>query len=379
MRTIWIVSKQPIPLMRRFFPFLALLVALPLTVGCADDAENTTPGIEVGDAEGPLVIYSGRRDVLVGPLVERFERETGLDVEVRYGTDAELIAALQEEGDASPADILWANTAGALGAAGAGLLDTVPDSLRRMPAAFVPSSGQWVPVTTRFRVLAYNPQRVDTTALPASVMALPQQAALRGRIGWTPTYSSFQDFVTAMRLQHGEDATAQWLEGMKALAPKAYESNTPMLEALAAGEIDVALTNHYYVLRMLNGGEEGEVEDEEEEEEEEEELARPDASVAMHHFAAGDVGNLALVTGAGLLNTAMHPEAAHRFLAFLLSPAAQAFAADEVHEYPVVPGAALPAYFLPFDRAVALSPSLDFERLSDLEATLDLLRRQGLL
>jgi iron(III) transport system substrate-binding protein len=346
-------------------PLLAVLFAIPFAA-CTDEPAETPDTVEVGDAEGPLVIYSGRRDVLVGPLVERFEGATGLDVEVRYGTDAELIAALQEEGQASPADLFWANTAGALGAAGnAGLLAALPDSLRRMPAAFVPSSGRWVPVTTRFRVLAYAPARVDTAALPASAMDLPQQAALRGRIGWTPTYSSFQDFVTAIRLLEGEEAAAQWLEGMKALEPKAYESNTPMLEALAAGEIDVALTNHYYVLRMLG--------------DQDTTAAAGPPPVAMHHFAEGDVGNLALVTGAGLLETATHRDAARRFLAFLLTPEAQAFGVEEVNEYPVVPGVTLPAAFLPFDRAVALSPSLDFERLSDLEATLQLLRQQGLL
>jgi len=350
----------------RFLPLFALFLTLPLLAACADDAGEPAPDAEVADAEGPLVIYSGRRDVLVGPLVDRFRQATGLDVEVRYGTDAELIAALQEEGQASPADILWTNTAGALGAAGnAGLLAPLPDSLLGRPAAFAPSSGRWVPVTTRFRVLAYSPQRVDTTALPASVMDLPQRTDLRGRIGWTPTYSSFQDFVTALRLVHGEEAAARWIEGMKALAPKAYESNTPMLEAMAAGEIDVALTNHYYVLRMQAG--------------QDTTAAAGPPPVAMHHFAEGDAGNLALVTGAGLLNTATHRDAARRFLAFLLSPEAQAFAAEEVNEYPVVPGAALPERFLPFDRAVALSPSIDFERLGDLEATLQLLRKQGLL
>jgi iron(III) transport system substrate-binding protein len=352
--------------MRRLSPVLLLLLALPLFVACAEDAEEAAPPeAEVADAEGPLVIYAGRRDVLVGPLVERFEQETGLDVEVRYGTDAELLATIQEEGEAARADLFWANTAGALGAASAaGLLAPLPDSLLRKPAAFVPSGGQWVPVTTRFRVLAYNPQRVDTTALPASVMDLPQRTDLQGRVGWTPAYSSFQDFVTALRLTRGEEAAAQWIEGMKALAPKAYESNTPMLEALAAGEIDVALTNHYYVLRLLEGDNAS---------------ADGPPPVATHHFAEGDLGNLALVTGAGLLRTAAHPTAARRFLAYLLSEPAQAFAVGEVNEYPVAPGTTLPSSFLPFDRAVALSPSLDFERLSDLDATLDLLRRQGLL
>lgn len=353
--------------MRRLPSLLAVLILSPLLAACADEAGTDVPGVEVADAEGPLVIYSGRKDVLVAPLVERFREATGLAAEVRYGTDAELIAALQEEGQASPADLLWANTAGALGAAGdAGLFATLPDSLLGQPAAFVPSSGRWLPVTTRFRVLAYHPQRVDPTALPATVMELPQQAGLRGRIGWTPAYSSFQDFVTAMRLLHGDEATAAWIGAMKTLDPKAYESNTPMLEALAAGEIDVALTNHYYVLRMLDG-------------EAGAEEARPEAPMAIYPFAEGDVGNLALVTGVGLLETATHPDAARRFLDFLLTEGAQAFAAEEVNEYPVIPGMALPDRLLPMDRAVTLSPTLDFGRLSDLEATLDLLRRQGLL
>jgi iron(III) transport system substrate-binding protein len=219
---------------------------------------------------------------------------------------------------------------------------------------------------------------VDEASLPTSVLDLPQQTDLQGRIGWTPTYSSFQDFVTAMEIEYGMDTTRTWIEGMKALEPKSYGSNTPMLEALAAGEIDVALTNHYYVLRMLHGGAEGEYEEEEEEEEEEHE-GNLNAPVALHRFESGDVGNLALVTGAGLLETNTHTENALRFLSYLLSAEAQKNAADTVHEYPVVRGVQLPSYFLPFDEAVELSPELDFERLRDMEGTLDLLRDEELL
>lgn len=364
-----------------------VLVGLALALGaCGSETSSPAdPGAPAtADAAGPLVVYAGRRDVLVGPLVERFERETGIDVEVKYGTDAELLAAMAEEGDASPADVFWANTAGALVEA-SGRLDAVPDSLLGKPAAFAPDSGRWVPVTTRFRVLAYAPSRVDTTDLPPSVMGLPGTAALRGRVGWTPTYSSFQDFVSAMRATEGEAATGAWIDGMRALQPKAYESNVPMLEALEAGEIDVALTNHYYVLRILEGGEEGEVETPEEEAAERAAEARAEAEgegehdVAMHHFARGDVGNLALVTGAGLVARSRHRQAALRFLSFLLSPEAQAFAAEEVHEYPVVRGTALPAYLMPLDRALALGPDLDPSALADLDATLDLLRSKELL
>ena len=104
------------------------------------------------------------------PLVDLFRETTGVDVEVRYTDDAALLAALAEEGDRSPADVLWAGTPGALGvAAERSLLTLLPDSLRVLPGGFVPASGLWTPITVRFRVLAYAPSRVDTTALPTSV------------------------------------------------------------------------------------------------------------------------------------------------------------------------------------------------------------------
>ncbi len=344
--------------MRCLIAVLAMFLVLPFAA-CASDSGGSR-----GDGD-PLVIYSGRKSVLVDPLVEQFTEATGIAVEVRSGSDAELVAALQEEGDASPADLYWANTAGALGVAGeAGLFSQLPDSILSKPDGYVPSSGLWVPVTVRFRVMAYDPGRVTPEFLPASVMDLPNNDAFRGQIGWTPTYSSFQDFITAMREIHGEEATRNWIEGMKALEPKAYPSNTPMLEAMMAGEIMVGLTNHYYVLRVVHGGDDD---------------LRDDPTVATHHFGAGDTGNLALVTGAGLLNTSTQTEKALAFLSFLLSEDAQSFAAETVREYPVVRAATVPDYLLPFDEAVALGPEFDFDRLRNLEGTLDLLREKGLL
>lgn len=353
-RTSWIVV-------------LAALLVLPLSA-CQPSEQEASE----------VVIYSGRSKALVDDLVEQFEAQHDLDVSIKYGTDAQLMAALEEEGDQSPADLFWANTTGALGAASnADLLQPLPDSILQLPGAYVPSSGQWVPVTSRFRVLAYNTERVDPEALPASVMDLPSRSQYAGRIGWTPAYSSFQDFVTAMRALEGEDATRAWLEGMQELDPKAYASNTPMLQALAADEIDLALTNHYYVLRLKHGGGEGEYEDEEEGESEE--AGQPSAPVATYFFESGDVGNLALVTGAGLLRTSDQDAGALQVLAYLLSPEAQRFAAQEVNEYPVVSVEALPEYMVPADSSMQLSPGFEVDQLRDLDATLDLLRQVGLL
>lgn len=317
-----------------------------------------------------LVIYSGRSKALVDPLVEQYRQQTDRSVNVRYGSDAQLLAALEEEGDQSPADVFWANTTGALGQAhNADLLATLPDSILNRPANFAPSSGRWTPVTTRFRVLAYNPDAVTPDDLPDSVLDLPELDQYEGRIGWTPAYSSFQDFITAMRTIHGADTTRQWVEDMQDLNPNSYTSNTPMIRALAAGEIDLALTNHYYVLRLKHG--DAKVEDEAD--------VDPQAAVETYHFEQGDVGNLALVTGAAQLNTSDQPAEAQHFLRFLLSEEAQRFAATQVNEYPVIEGVQVPDYLLPVQEALELSPTFDFERLRDLDATLKLLRDAGAL
>lgn len=342
--------------MRHLLPLLLLL----LSVGLA--------ACQQGSSED-LVIYSGRSQALVDGLVDRYEQRTDRAVSVRYGSDAQLLAALQEEGENSQADLFWANTTGALAEAiNAGLLTQLPDSILEQAAAYQPENGQWTPITTRFRVLAYNSEAVDPSQLPASVMDLPDLSEYEGRIGWTPAYSSFQDFITAMRTIHGREATQAWIQGMEELNPNAYTSNTPMIQALAAGEIDIALTNHYYVLRLKHDNEEGE-----------ETSGQSSAPVETYHFEDGDVGNLALVTGAGLLGTNDQPEAAQQFLSFLLSPEAQEYAATEVHEYPVVEGVSVPDYMTSVEQALSFSPDFNFEELQDLDATLELLRAEGLL
>ncbi len=355
--------------MRRLLTFSFVIVLVGSLVGCGGESDE-------------LVIYSGRSKPLVDSLVALYKEQVDVPVKVKYGTDAQLTAALQEEGDESPADVFWANTTGALGnAVNNDLLAELPDSITGSAARFVPSNQRWTPVTTRFRVLAYNRDAVNPADLPETVTALPQSRDLSGRVGWTPTYSSFQDFITALRVTEGTEAARAWLRDMKNLDPKSYTSNTPMVRALAAGEIDVALTNHYYVLRLKHGGAEGEYEGDEdgEEHEEEEEEMQGSAPVETYHFAEGDLGNLALVTGAGVLKTSDKSKEARQFLQFLLSEKAQSFAANRVNEYPVVSGAEVPEYMMPVDRALALSPEFEPQRLQEMDPTLDLLRDVGLL
>ncbi len=324
-----------------------------------------------------LIVYSGRSQALVDDLVKRFKEQTGADIKVRYGNDAELLAILNEEGDKSPADVIWANTTGALSnATEQDLLSTLPDSLLSKPASYTSDSGKWIPITVRFRVLVYNPQNVDSTDLPASVMDLPDMERFEGRVGWTPTYSSFYDFITAMRITQGEEATRAWIKNMQQLNPKSYNSNTPLVQGVAAGEIDIALTNHYYPIQMKYGGAEGYYEGYEHYGQPEPD---PEANFETYHFVEGDIGNLALVTGAGQLKTADNAKLAQQFLSFLLSKEAQEFAAQSVNEYPATKGVSVPEYMLDEQKAFELSPDYDYEQLQQLEETLSLLREAGLI
>jgi iron(III) transport system substrate-binding protein len=326
-----------------------------------------------------ITVYAGRSEPLVEPLVQAFQKDTGIKVNVRYGTDAALYAALSEEAAQSPADILWANTSGALvNASKKGFFNKLPAATLKRALEFVPKSGTWTPLSVRFRVLAFNPAKTTDKALPASVLDLPSLSKFKGRIGWTPTYSSFQDFVTALRIMYGAAKAKTWLEGMKKLEPKAYTSNSTMLESMLAGEIDIALTNHYYVQRIIAGAAEGEFESKGLAAEEKPKSGKGNV-IGAHFFKTGDTGNLELVTGAAILKTSKHTANALKFINFLLSSKAQQLGANGILEYPVVGGFALPKSLGPLGDALKRSPKIDFERLSDLEGSLKLLRSVGLL
>ena len=199
----------------------------------------STASLAIEDA-GPLTVYSGRSESLVGPVLEAFTDETGVEVEVKYADTAELAALLLEEGTRSPADVFFAQDAGALGAvAAAGLLEPVPgDVLARVPAAFRDPDGRWVGVSGRARTVAYT--TAEPVELPASILDFTDPE-WSGRIGWAPANGSFQSFVTALRATEGDEAARAWLEGILANDAVDYPSNTAAVEGVAAGEVDVAL------------------------------------------------------------------------------------------------------------------------------------------
>jgi iron(III) transport system substrate-binding protein len=334
--------------------WLVLLAAAVLAAaGCGGDDDSAPEG------GGTLTIYSGREEELVAPLYDQFEQQTGIEVEVRYGDSAELAATIAEEGDNSPADVFFAQDAGTLGAvAEEGLLAQLPaEVLDRVDERYRDPEGRWVGTSGRARVVAYNTEAVSESDLPDTIFGFTDPK-WKGRIGLPPTNASFQAFVTALRLVEGEDRAREWLEGIKANDPKFYEKNTPVLEALAAGEIDVGFVNHYYLYLLKE--------------------EQPDAPVANHFLGGGDPGALVNVAGAGIIAGTDDHAAAERFVEFLVSDPGQRFYAEraEEAEYPLVEGLSAREGLPPLESIQGPDIALgDLGR--ELEKTLELLNELG--
>lgn len=330
----------------------------------AGDASGGTTGETTSQApfrpeEGSLIVYSGREEALVEPVIEQFEEQSGVDVQVRYGDTAELGATILEEGQNSPADVFFAQDPGALGAvADADALRELPrGTLDRVPERFSSPDGNWVGTSGRARVVAYNTEALSEEELPDSILDFTDPE-WEGRIGWAPTNGSFQAFVTALREVEGEAAAREWLLGIEENQPLAYPDNSSTLEAVASGEVEVGFINHYYLYRALE--EQGE-----------------DFGARNYNFPRGDLGNLVIVAGAGVLNTTDNPEAAESFVEYLLSEEAQQYFADETFEYPMIEGVQPAEGLTPLSEIE--SPDVNLGDLDDLQGTLELLRRTGVL
>jgi iron(III) transport system substrate-binding protein len=207
--------------MKHYTKLFSMMVLLLLTLAACQSAENNTEPTTTAET-GKLVVYSGRSENLVGPIIERFKADTGVDVEVRYGSTAEIAALLLEEGDRSPADVFFAQDPGGLGAIQAeGMLAQLPDDiLAQVPDRFASPNDDWVGISGRARVVAYNTDAITdpATQLPDDMMGFTDPS-WNGRIGWPPTNGSFQAMVTAMRQVWGDEQTRAWLQGIQANNP----------------------------------------------------------------------------------------------------------------------------------------------------------------
>jgi len=325
-------------------PTLLGMVLVMVAGGCASDDE-------------PLLIYSGRGEELIGPLVEQFREQSGLEVEVRYAGSTELASTLLQEGDATEADVFLAQDPASLGLA-TSLMATLPsDVVDAVPPRFRDRNHRWVGVSGRIRAVVYDRDQIQVSDLPTSIDDLVDPR-WEGMIGVAPTNGSFLAFVAAMILERGESATLEWLKALASIDPLDYPKNSPIVAAADAGEVGLGLVNHYYLLRLQAEG--------------------AGKRAANHFLSAGDAGSLVMPSGIGVLAGSERSEDAHLFIKFLLSETAQRYFAEQTFEYPLAAGVR-PAASLPPISSIP-TPDIDLSDLHGaLERATDLVSEAGLL
>ncbi|MBE9103530.1 iron ABC transporter substrate-binding protein [Nostoc cf. edaphicum LEGE 07299] len=325
---------------------LALAVTLGWGIGVAVNAQTKT-----------LVIYSGRDQKLIGPLIEKAKKDLNQDIQVRYGDTAELAIALLEEGKNSRADLFFAQDAGALGTLEKKQV-TLPIAsklLNQVDSRFRSAKGHWLGISGRARVIDYNTKLVKQGELPTSISQLTEPK-WRGKVGWAPTNGSFQSFITAMRVLEGDEKTLQWLKAMKANGVKDYGKNAAIVEAVGRGEIHLGLVNNYYLYNFKKN----------------------DANFPVaHHYTSKDAGSMINVAGVAITNSTDQKADVEALIDYLLKQSSQNYFAQQTNEYPLVKGIPAPSKQIPISKLNP--PNVSLTDLDDLPGTLNLLQQAGVL
>jgi iron(III) transport system substrate-binding protein len=322
-----------------------------LAAGCGDSSS---------DSGGSLTLYSSQHEPMTEALVAGFEEENGAEVEVRYGEDEGLASQIEQEGDASPADVFLAENSPPLELlADKGLLAEVDSStLEKVPSRYSSASGHWVGVAARETVMVYDPDLITADELPASILDLAKPE-WDGKLAIAPSEPDFVPIVSAIEKLDGEAAAKSWLEGFADNA-KRYNDNEGIIAAANDGQIGGGIVNHYYWYEAVAEEGKGEV------------------TSKLHYFGNEDPGALVNVSGAGALDSSDDPELAQEFLAYIVSEEGQrAMTKSGDWEYPLNTAVAPPQGLKPFDSLEP--PKVSPADLGDGSAPLELMQQVGLL
>jgi iron(III) transport system substrate-binding protein len=273
-------------------------------------------------AAGEVVVYSARHYGQEAAF-DAFTRGTGIAVKILNGNTGELFERLKAEGERTPADVLLTVDAGNLwNAARAGLLARVdsPALTANIPAHLRDPEGRWFGLTVRARTIMYNTRRVQPSQL--STYEALGDPRWKGRLCLRPSsYIYTQSLLATMIRRHGEARTEEIVRRWVANEPVLINSDTKILEAIAAGQCDVGITNHYYLARIV--------------------AKDPAFPVAPFWASRETTGTHVNVSGAGVTAHARNRANAIRFLEFLSAPEAQQLFADVSFEYPANPRASV--------------------------------------
>jgi iron(III) transport system substrate-binding protein len=272
-------------------------------------------------------VYSARHYDSDTELFNAFTQATGIKVNVIEAKADELIERIKSEGEASPADViitvdagnLWrAEQAGILASVNSEILNTaIPENLRH-------PEGKWFGLALRARVIIYNKNAVTPSEL--STYEDLASETWRGRVCIRSSTNIYnQSLLASMIASLGSEAAETWAQGIvNNMAREPEGGDTDQIKAVAAGQCDVAVSNHYYLARLIASSDLSD-----------NEIAN---QVGIFFPNQDDRGAHINISGAAVLENAPNKDNAVKLLEFLASPEAQAKFALQGYEYPVVAG-----------------------------------------
>lgn len=327
-----------------------LIVALLSGLGLAHGAKPKESQKEAMPETGNEVkVFTNMRSYLVKPIVAQFEAIGGPKIKLIFSED--LGKELQKPNDY---DALWLNDLSTLETLPSSILQTLPTKLKA--AAMMPIHNRWVPLHARFGTLIISRDRLKSEQMPKSVLDLPKMTQLKGKLGWAITSDAFTDLVASIMAKHGEAKAREWIAGMQKLEPQDYGNEQwGIIQAINNGKLDAGISQHHWINRVRSSG----------------------FRVAMHAFAAGDVGNVADGSSAAVIKNSSKVKEALQFVEYLTSPGPQLYIYSSRFEQPLHTKNLHPGRSVSAKDLNTLSPRLDLSiwraKARELLIALDLL------
>lgn len=314
------------------------------------------------DSSRTLTLYSGQDEATTALVVNAFERRTGIHVRVRSDDEAVLANDLARPGKPDAADVFYSENTPTLRLLELDhlLAPVARSTMAKVDPRWTATAGDWVGVSARVSVIAYNTGKLGPGELPTSAMDL-RSREWKGRIGIAPGDTDFQSVVASIFRTHGEERTLEWLDGIKANAGSyVYSDNRVLADAINRGQVELGLINQHSWFR------------------ERAKVGPAHMRSAVAFLRPHDAGYHLDISGAAVLRSSHAPAAAQKLVAFLVSRAgAEILARSNSYEYPLGSNAKPPKALPEFN---GLQPiPLTFDDLGYGSKAIELLRQANLL
>lgn len=285
-------------------------IILTMTVflsGCTVSNNNSADITEGQEEPKVLTIYNGRQEKFIIPMVEKFEKDTGIKVNLISGKATEYAHRIIEEGENTQADLFLSNDGGILEYLRIEdmLLPIESKLLEEVPENYVGKDKTWTALTIRYRIFIYNTDLITLDEMPDSIFDLTDPKYKGQFVMNRAGNESMITYFASIQSIIGPEKTLELLKGIMANEPLILQSHTDVRRAVGSGEVKFGLVNNYhYKMQLLEEG--------------------------MNHVAMvfpdqeeSEMGAFANVSGAAIPKYSKHPQNALKFIEYLLKPEQQ--------------------------------------------------------